>query len=271
MKADLHVHTTISDGSLSYIEVLIEAKKQELTHIGITNHDTVKGLRESIEVGEEIGITVIPGIEISAYDQASNRKVHLLGYDFDLEAPHIQALCTPLLQDRHNNTLWQIHRLKALGYKISEQAILNKAVDGGICYKQHIMQHLIEQGYTNAIYSSLYKQLFKGEGVCNRDIQYINVFDALGAIKADGGYAVLAHPGQLNSYHLIPELVGKGLDGIELNHKDHTAKDYEIILDYAKKYNLTLTGGSDFHGAYGQGRDQIGSILAPDVFEGFNK
>ena len=79
IKADLHVHTEMSDSSFTIEQVLELAKEKGLTHIAITNHDTVKGLKESVELGKEYGITVIPGIEISAYDYKRNRKVHLLG------------------------------------------------------------------------------------------------------------------------------------------------------------------------------------------------
>ncbi|MGL4798245.1 MAG: PHP domain-containing protein [Cellulosilyticaceae bacterium] len=263
MGADLHIHTTISDGSWTVEQVIEEAKKQSLTHIAITNHDTVQGLKEAIHLGKAANIQVIPGIEISAYDYTNNRKVHLLGYDFQLDAPHMKALCEPLLKRRHENTVWQIRKLQALGYHISECEILKRAETGGVVYKQHIMEKLIRQGYTDSIYSPLYRELFKGNGPCNRDIEYVDVWDALKAIKDDQGIAVLAHPGQLNSYELIPSLVACGLDGIEYAHKDHTPSDHQKIESYEKAYNLILTGGSDFHGAYGQGQEQIGRWQAP--------
>ena len=88
------------------------------------------------------------------------------------------------------------------------------------------MQHLTEAVYTSSEYKQLYKSLFKGEGVAAGDIEYIDAFDAVQAIMADGGIAVVAHPGQLNSYDLIPELVEIGLNGIERNHLDHTSEDH---------------------------------------------
>lgn len=96
MKGDLHIHTDISDGSYTIDELLKEAKEKKLTHIAITNHDTVDGLEEAIRKGKEIGIKVIPGIEISAYDLKNKRKIHILGYNFNLEAPNVKKLCTPL-------------------------------------------------------------------------------------------------------------------------------------------------------------------------------
>ncbi|SKC47845.1 inositol monophosphatase family protein [Maledivibacter halophilus] len=260
MKADLHVHTNISDSNYSIEETIQMAKEQGITHLGIVDHDTTLGLKKAIEVGEKYGIKIIPGIEISAYDYKNNRKVHILGYKFDLNAHNIKNLCDPIIKKRHNNSLWQIEKLIENGYKIRLDEVYEKAKYSTCIYKQHIMDVLIEKGYTDKIYSSLYKQLFKGNGICARDIEYIDVFDAVKAIKGDGGIAVLAHPGQLKSYDLIDDLVEIGLDGIELYHEDHTDADHRKILEYQEKYNLILTGGSDYHGDYGS-NFKIGDFL----------
>ncbi|MGL4346371.1 MAG: PHP domain-containing protein [Cellulosilyticaceae bacterium] len=263
MKADLHIHTTISDGSYGIEAIIGMAKVKGLTHLGITNHDTVQGLGEMMRIGREEHITIIPGIEISAYDQKRKKKVHLLGYGFDLEAPHIKAICEPLLEARNAQTLWQLDKVMALGYQIDPEAVLGRAAKSGVCYKQHIMAELMLKGYSTGVYDTLYQQLFKGNGVCQGDIVYIPVEEALAAIKRDHGIAVLAHPGQLDSYELIPELAQQGLDGIEYNHKDHTKEDKARILASVKADDLLLTGGSDFHGAYGPAGECLGSHLAP--------
>lgn len=264
MKGDLHIHTDISDGSYNIEDILNMAKKNELTHIAITNHDTVKGLDEAIKLGEKQNIKVIPGIEISAYDFKNNRKVHILGYNFNLEGNNITKLCEPILKARDENSRWQIQKLIENGFDINVKAVEEKSLNSTAIYKQHIMQVLVDKDYTSEIYSELYKRVFKNNGICARDIKYVNAVDAVKAIKNDGGLAVLAHPGQLNSYDMIPELVDNGLDGIEINHHDHTAKDIEITNEYAEKYNLFLTGGTDFHGRYGNIPIAIGDITCPE-------
>lgn len=263
MKGDLHIHTNISDGSYSAKEVLEMAKKNELTHIGITNHDTVKGLSEAVEMGKEFGIKVIPGIEISAYDFKNNRKVHILGYNFELKGANISKLCNPTLEARNENSMWQMRTLIENGYDIDVKSVQEKSKVGGVLYKQHIMQALIEKDYTTSIYSDLYKKLFKNNGICAHDIEYVDAKDAVRAIKDDGGLAVLAHPGQLNSYDLIPELVSNGLDGIEVNHISHNDEDVKKVIEFSQIYGLILTGGSDFHGTYGEEDINIGQILSP--------
>lgn len=265
MRADFHVHTDISDGSLGLRETIQVAKENGVTHMAITNHDTVKGLKEAVKEGDRKGIIIIPGIEISAYDFVNKKKVHILGYNFELEGKNIRKLCDPILERRNENSICQIDILKINGYKINTQNILRKSVNSEVIYKQHIMAELIEKGYTDEIYSDLYKKLFKKGGICSGDIEYVDVFEAVKAIKADNGIAVLAHPGQLDSYGIIDELVAQGLDGIELNHMDHTEEDVTKIKEYSDKYGLILTGGSDFHGEYGSSI-KIGEITAPNEY-----
>lgn len=254
IKADLHVHTEMSDGSFTVEEVIKLAKEKGLTHIAITNHDTVKGLKEAIELGEKYGVNIIPGIEISAYDYKRNRKVHLLGYGIDLEGKNIKNICDRLLKDRNEMTLNQAKIIRDLGYDIYLEEIKKYSKNSGVAYKQHIMQVLINKGYIQEIYSPLYKELFGKNGPCEMELEYIDVYDALEAIIKDNGIPIIAHPGQLKSYELIEELVDKGLVGIEKYHVSHSKEDENKIDELAKKYNLLITGGSDFHGDYAKNR-----------------
>ena len=266
MKADLHVHSRYSDGSEHAGTVMKQASQRGVTHISFVDHDTVKGLPKILELGEKYGIKAIPGIEISAFDFKRNRKVHVLGYNYQSEATHIQAICNPLLKRRQEHSLWQIEQIRAAGYELDIAAIKELAKPSETIYKQHIMDNLTDATYTSPTYKELYRSLFKGNGVASGDIEYIDVFEAVQAIVADGGIAVVAHPGQLDSYELIPELVEVGLGGIERNHLDHTAKDYQKVEVLAKKYGLIMTGGTDFHGSFGA-TIEIGDIVSP-LFEG---
>lgn len=250
MKIDLHVHTNISDSSMGTKETLRLAKSLGLTHVALTNHDTVKGLTEAIEYGKEIGMTVIPGIEISAYDPKRQLKTHLLGYHFDLKAPHIQALVEKTNERRDINTKWQLKQLIEAGYPITYEEVEKKAIHSTAFYKQHIFDVLTEKGYKK----EQLKPLFKKGGLCDRTITYVEAVEAVKAIKADGGIAVMAHPGQSKTYDLIEELVEVGLDGIEKYHPDHQAQDYEMIDQLINQYGLIATTGSDFHSTYGPDR-----------------
>lgn len=262
MTADLHVHSHYSDGSSSVEELMQMASKKGLTHLSLVDHDTIRGIGSAKIAGGKQGITVIPGIEISAYDFSRNRKVHILGYSFDKNATHIQALCDPLLARRHENSLWQIEQLRMNQFDIEVEDVAEIAKMSGVIYKQHIMECLTNEDFNTEDYRQLYQKLFKGNGICARDIEYVDAIAAVRAIKADNGYAVLAHPGQLDSFDLIPELVKNGLDGIERNHVDHSEEDRKKVEQYANKYSLFQTGGSDFHARYGS-PIEVGDELSP--------
>lgn len=268
VKGDLHVHTNVSDSNYSIEETIKMAKENGITHLGVVDHDTTYGLKKAMELGREYGVNIIPGIEISAFDFEENKKIHILGFNFKLEAPNVKKICNEIIKRRHQNSLWQIKQLYEHGYDITPMEVGIKAKDSICIYKQHIMHVLIEKGYTDKIYSDLYNELFKGQGICSRDIRYIDAFDAVKAIKEDQGIAILAHPGQQDSYYLIDRLVDIGLDGIEIYHKDHTEEDHNKIFQYREKYDLILTGGSDYHGIYGS-ENEIGDITMPSEYIGY--
>ncbi|MEK5104836.1 PHP domain-containing protein [Cytobacillus sp. FSL M8-0252] len=253
MKADLHVHSGFSDGADSIQVVMEKAAATGITHISIVDHDTVKGQGEALTWAETYQIQLIPGIEISAFDFKRNRKVHVLGYHYDANKGHILALCNEVLKRRQAHSIWQIGQIQQQGIHLSIKAISQIASPSETIYKQHIMAAITSEPYDSEAYKKLYRSLFKGGGVAAGDIAYVDVYDAIRAIKADGGFAVIAHPGQLDSYDLIEELVDSqiGLDGIERNHPDHSEADHQRIDILMARYGLLMTGGSDYHGAFG--------------------
>jgi len=251
MKIEWHAHSTYSDGHDSLEQLFKQAQAQQLTHLAVVDHDTTAHHAEGQELAKQYGITFIPGVEISAYDFKRQRKVHVLGYGLPENCSNIKQLCAPLLARRHTHSLWQLSQIQQAGWQIETAHVLAKAQQSGTLYKQHIMDVLLDMPYTAPEYQTLYRTLFKQRGVAAGDIAYIDVFDAIAAIRADGGLAVLAHPGQLDSYDVVAELVPHGLNGIELRHPDHTVADHLRIEGLASRYNLFQTGGSDYHGSYG--------------------
>lgn len=250
-RIDLHVHSTASDGSLSAAELVDQARELGIGCIALTNHDTVRGLDEAVELGRRRGVRVIGGIEVSAWDARRGRKVHILGYGLSSHAPALSSLCTPLLERRNANSHWQLQRLIEAGYSVDAAFALRLAGASTSLYKQHIMAALTSSPRSSPEYGQLYRSLFKGEGICARDIEYVDMCDAVRAVCADGGVPVMAHPGQLDSYDAVPELVELGLAGIELYHPDHTEADHERCRELASRYGLLCTAGSDYHGAFG--------------------
>jgi phosphoribosyl 1,2-cyclic phosphate 1,2-diphosphodiesterase len=262
IKADMHIHCTVSDGSYPLKKILDDAKTSGLTHISLTDHDTTAGVSQVTLLAKTYGIAVIPGVEFSAFDYANNIRAHILGYGMKDFTP-IEQLGSELLNKRHENSLRQIEILRSLGYNISVEEVSKKA--GRHIYKQHIMHVMVEKGYAKEIGGEMFRTLFKNNGPCDFDIMYIDARDAIKAVKEAGGASVLAHPGQQGNFSSISMLVRAGLDGLEMNHHSNTRLDRQRILDYSQCFGLLLTGGSDCHGLYEVNSPAVGSWLCPEM------
>lgn len=174
----------------------------------------------------------------------------------------MEKVVRPTLEARHENSMRQIEILNRNGIFINPLDV--KRADGKYIYKQHIMDCLLKQGKVKELFGDFYYATFKNRGICHFDITYLKPEVAVRAIKDAGGYAVLAHSGQQQNFELIPILVKYGLDGLEINHHSHSDKDRSIIKEYASKYDLFLTGGSDCHGRYEKNSPAVGDFLAEE-------
>ncbi|MFT3952329.1 MAG: PHP domain-containing protein [Oscillospiraceae bacterium] len=257
-KADLHIHSTVSDGSDSIAAIISAAKAKHLDAIAITDHDTLAHLGY---FPDDPGIRLIGGIEISAVDKRSNMRTHILGYN--IKNPHIlPAFTQPVLEARNRNSERQAEILIEHGFALDIDKL--ERADGKYLYKQHIMAQLVKSGQAAELFGSFYYKTFKNGGICAFDIDYPDAFEAVRLIKESGGKAVLAHAGQQENFYLIPELVKAGLDGLELNHHANNERAKKIITAYAQEYGLFLTGGSDYHGAYEPQPFGIGDFIAEE-------
>ena len=258
IKADLHTHSRISDGSFTIAELAGLAAEKGLDAIAVTDHDTLAQVRK---IPEGLPVRVIAGIEISAFDYQAGLRVHVLGYRIrDVEK--VEAFVRPLLQARHENSVKQIGILQEHGFDIDMEKL--SRADGKYIYKQHIMEYLVKTGQAPDMFGEFYRRIFKNGGICAFDIRYLDPYQAVRVISEAGGLAVLAHSGQQQNFALIPELVREGLAGLELNHPANREKDRDVIREYARKYGLFLTGGSDFHGAYEPESPGLGCCISEE-------
>lgn len=256
IKADMHVHSTVSDGSCTMEEIVAMAEQRGLDGIVFTEHDT---LSHADKLPKSRIVKIAAGLEISAFDYEKNLRVHVLGYGIK-EPKKVEKLVHPTLEARHANSMKQIHILNQNGWEIDVEQV--PKADGKYIYKQHIMDYLVSHGKAEELFGAFYYSVFKNEGICHFDIEYTDPLEAVRVIKDAGGYAVLAHSGQQQNFELIPALAAAGLDGLELNHHANSAKDRSVIREYADRYQLFLTGGSDFHGRYEAGSPAVGDYLA---------
>ena len=258
IKADLHIHSTVSDGSDSIEQIIKTAEGKGLDCISITDHDTVSHLSQ---IPKDTKVKVISGVEISAVDTSNNRRAHILGYN--IQKPElITALTQSTLEARNRNSEKQAQILIREGFRIDMNRLAR--ADGIYLYKQHVMDYLVSTKQVTEMFGIFYKSIFKNNGICAFDINYPDVSEAVKTIKAAGGQAVLAHSGQQQNFYLIPLLVPLGLDGLELNHHANSEKDKETIKGFAEEYGLFLTGGSDYHGRYEPQPFGIGDFLSEE-------
>lgn len=251
MKADLHLHSAWSDGSLSVSRLIRLAKALGLNAVAVTDHDTMAGQEEALEEGKKEGLVVIPGVEISAFNPETGRKAHILGYQVrDMEG--LTQACLPWLRARHEKNMESLDLIIKAGYPLCREEVTEYAALDGTVYRQHIMHALADRGYSSAIYGPLYTRLFGPGGLALVTARYMNAEEAARLIRDCGGLAVLAHPFQYDTMGFLPRLVELGLSGIEYKHPTQTPERQRTVQEAARRYGLFLSGGSDFHGLYSE-------------------
>ena len=273
MKADLHCHTTISDGSLGISDVIMQAGRDGVGCLAITDHDSLASLSRSSVLGMRHNVKIIPAVEFSAFDGARKKKVHILCY-MPKKPDRLEGLCLRTSEGRMK--LGKSLAMKVLEkYPITLESILRYSAGSKAIYKCHIMHALMDYGYTTELYGNIYDEIFDvNEGLCAEQVRaeadfYPDVRFVLTLIKASGGISVMAHPKVFDSLDLLEELAKEKLiDGAEVYHSSADEKYRNELLALCEQYNLIQTGGSDFHGFYNHYPIQIGSsTTAEDQLE----
>lgn len=259
MTGDLHCHTTLSDGSLGIEDVISQAKRMGLDFISITDHDTMSSISRAKVLGERYGIQTIPGVELSTWDKKRSRKVHILCYA-PQKPDRLEGICIKACEIRKQCANEMVQNVMKL-YPITAESVMKHATGSKSIFKQHIMHALIDYGYTTHFYGRLNNELFNLEtGSCVVEREYPDVNFVLDLIHSARGVAVMAHPLYYNSVELLEELAEKGkIDGVEVNHYTADEQQRAELMKIAEKYDLIVTGGSDFHGLYNAKPTHIGS------------
>lgn len=243
---DLHSHTTASDGTFKPSESVVRAKEKGLRALGITDHDTVAGVKEALQAGEQWGIEIVPGIEVSTVDQGQD--IHVLGYYINIEDEVFLERLEMLRNTRNRRNEMIIHNLNQLGISISlEEVSQKRMMDEGNIGRPHIAEVLIDKGIVSSMEEAFQEYLGK-TGKAFTNPPRISPEEAILYIKQAGGVPVLAHPGLYQNDQLAERLVKAGLEGIEVYHTDHTPEQEKFFYDMAVRLGLLMTAGSDFHG-----------------------
>lgn len=264
MAADLHCHTKFSDGSVGVEEVVLIAARSGIPVISITDHDTFSGLDRAATIGKKYGVRVIPGAEFSASDPSTGRKAHILCY-FCKNPGHLEKLCAHMKDERDRAAAMIMRKVTEI-YPIPREMILHRAEGSTTIYKQHIMHALMDAGYADEFYGTVYHRLFNSQnGLAYAPVHYPDVHEVTARVHEADGIAVLAHPGEYDSYALLEQLArNHEIDGVEVWHPKNREGDEQKLSETARKYGLVMTGGTDFHGMYRKKGVPFGTCMTPD-------
>ena len=259
MSIDLHIHSTISDGTMNPAELAHYAHKKGLSAIAITDHDTIDGVEQALVVGRSIGLEVIPGIELSVQYGAIN--VHLLGYLFDCGHHQLHSALEQLQAGRVERNNQILIKLNQLGCTLPLHELAQSAGPGQTG-RPHIARLMIEKGYVSSMEEAFTKYLGQ-EGLAYTSRFIYQVEEAITLLQQAGGIAVLAHPLQLDRSvesldGAVRQLADMGLDGIEVYYPNHSRSFRRRLMALAEKYGLLMTGGSDYHGTIRPGTSLAG-------------
>lgn len=249
MRADLHMHSTASDGQYTPEEVVRFAADAGTQLIALTDHDTADGVSRAHAEAEKLGVHLIPGIEMGCSCGLS-REVHILGYGVDPNHETFIHHCEEKAQRREARAAAMVDKLRSAGVMIELEAV--RAMARGVISRTHIARALVDAGYANSAPAAFDKYLKPGKmGYVPRP--EFRVAEAITVIGQTGGIAVLAHPMELgmsnaNMESLVLEWVEQGLAGIEVYHPSTGNQHVPFLLALAKRGKLLVTGGSDFHG-----------------------
>lgn len=247
---DFHTHSTASDGSDTPTELIEKALEAGVKSIALTDHDTVEGIDEASCAAEEKGVDFIPGVELSVVHDQGN--MHMLGYLMDHKSQDLNAVLEKLQKARSQRNEKMIELLNEIGRPVSMEELQEIAVEGQVG-RPHFARAMVNKGYVSSVGEAFERYLKRGApAYIPKSI--LSAEDAVKLVHDAGGVAVLAHPCSLKTVsmaileEIIAGLAQNGLDGVECHYSEHDRSFTKNCVEIAAKYDLIVTGGSDYHG-----------------------
>jgi 3',5'-nucleoside bisphosphate phosphatase len=241
---DLHTHSTASDGTLAPEGVIEAAKRCGLTALALTDHDTIDGVHVARAEGDRLGVRVIAGVELSAFQD--EHEVHLLA----LHLTHLEALekrLSELRASRYTRAQKIVEKLNTLGIPLTLDEVLQQS-NGGAVGRPHVARALIARGAVHDFRDAFVKYLGNA-GSAFVAKEHFSIEDAIAIAHEAGALAIWAHPGDGGRRERLEPLIAAGLDGLEIRHPSHSSEDIKRLQALADFFNLVPSGGSDWHGA----------------------
>jgi len=243
-KADLHTHTTSSDGACSPSFLLKLAAEKSLNTLAITDHDTIEGFLKAREEASSLSVELMTGVEITTLYNRS--EVHLLAYCFDPENYDLLKMLKKQRKVRLNRMQIILHKLLKKGIEIDMDEIIAQA-RGKNVGRPHLAAVMIKKKYVSSI-SEAFIRYLSTDVLGKIEVDYIKIPECVEIITSAGGITSLAHPSVIGDVNMIEKVLTQNIDGIECIHPSHNFDKQKTFIDLATKKNLLITGGSDFHG-----------------------
>ncbi len=251
---DFHMHTTYSDGHYTPYELIKKVRDKSIDIISVTDHDSVNGLEEAIGIGKDLGVEVIPGVEIST--DVEDKEVHLLGYFLDINNSELKKYLSFFRDERYQRALRMVKKLNALGFDITIDDVL-EVTNSSAIGRPHVAIAMMRKGIVKDYYEAFQKYLRDGAPAYERKI-HVSPQSALKIISDAGGLSFIAHPGHLKE-SILMTLINSGIDGIEVTHPSHNSYQQKFYRGIVNQYCLLESGGSDFHGGEKGDENNLGS------------
>jgi predicted metal-dependent phosphoesterase TrpH len=255
-KADLHIHTTCSDGRLEPEEAVELAIEKKLSAFSITDHDTCKGYYAAIEKADELGIELIPGVEITSSFQGM--EAHILAYYFETYTNFLQNFLDKQRNARKQRIKKIIHTIQKKGVAVEYDEVWAEA-NGANIGRPHLARVLTQKGYVSSPKEAFIRYL-SDQKLGQIENTYPNYKDVIETVKSVGGACVIAHPGKMYTESQIQDFIDAGIDGIECIHPSHNYKLQKRYTELCEKHGLLMTGGSDTHEGKGAGYTNLGVV-----------
>ncbi|WP_040212187.1 PHP domain-containing protein [Clostridium polynesiense] len=255
-KVELHAHSTASDGSSTPSELAALAYSNKIQYLALTDHDTTDGVKEAMERGRLLGIEVIPGIELSTI--YNNESIHVLGYfkDSSYQDKDFQSFLKEMQDYRIYRAKKIIDNLKEFfNIKLDYDEVFKKA--RGVIARPHIARAIIDAGYSYS-WEYIFNNIISKDSPAYVHNKNLSLKDGINMLKALNALVVLAHPVLIKNSP-FQDIALSGFHGIEANYYQNTSEDTRNFIEFSKKNNLLICGGSDFHGN-GKGDKKHGYI-----------
>lgn len=256
--ADLHTHSSVSDGTLSPTQLVEMAESIGLPALAITDHDTVCGIKEAQEASKNKNVKVISGTELSCGRPGVEKSVHVLGLFITPEKSKLTEILDEQQHLRYLRAFKILNLLREQGFNMDELEKEFQSQPDRVIGRPVFAHYLQDKGYIRNFDEAFRKYLGSG---CPAYVpkDYINFDIAIDAIHAAGGLAVIAHPGLIPDWNKTwDDIKDLPWDGIEVFYLEHKKSQKEKFYEIAKNYNLIPTGGSDYHGEFGKHEGQLG-------------